>query len=49
MKRYAKEILFVVALSLTTIYSKTISKKIIKGYNNCITAMANNTSKHNFF
>ncbi len=49
MKRHIKEILFVVVLSLTTIYSKTISKKIIKSYNNYITTMANNTSGQNFF
>lgn len=49
MKRHFKVILFIAVLSLTTIYSKTISKKVIKGYNNCITAMANNTSGQNYF
>ena len=49
MKRHFKTILFVVILSLTTVYSKTISKKVIKGYSNCIAAMANNTSGQNYF
>ncbi len=43
MKRFFQTTLFIVVLSVTAIYSKTISKEMIRSYNNCVCFMANNT------